>query len=48
MPGFADMLTEKMIEQIVSFERNDLDHTVYLAPAPTTTTTPSTTTTTGG
>jgi hypothetical protein len=43
------MLTEKMIEQIVSFERNDLDSTVYLAPATTTTTTtPSTTTTTGG
>ncbi len=48
MPGFANMLTEKMIEQIVSFERNDLDSTVYLAPATTTTTTHSTTTTTGG
>jgi mono/diheme cytochrome c family protein len=48
MPGFANMLTEQMIEQIVSFERNDLDNTVYLAPAPTTTTTPSSTTTTTG
>jgi mono/diheme cytochrome c family protein len=45
MPGFSEMLPEKMIEEIVSYERNGLDSTTYLAPN-TTTTVPGPTTTT--
>jgi mono/diheme cytochrome c family protein len=48
MPGFGKMLTNDMIEQIVSYERNDLDRTTYLAPSTTTTTAAPTTTTTSG
>jgi mono/diheme cytochrome c family protein len=46
MPGFSNMLTDDMIEQIVSYERNDLDRTTYLAPSTTTTVAGATTTTT--
>jgi len=47
------MLTEEMINAIVTYERGGLDRTTYLAPATTTTvattpTTTATTTTTGG
>jgi mono/diheme cytochrome c family protein len=45
MPGFGNMLTDDMITQIVSFERNDLDSTTYLQPS-TTTTVPGPTTST--
>ena len=45
MPGFSEMLPEKMIEEIVGYERNGLDSTTYLAPN-TTTTVPGPTTTT--
>ena len=53
MPGFSSMLTEEMINAIVTYERGGLDRTTYLAPATTTTvattpTTTATTTTTGG
>ena len=53
MPGFSSMLTEEMIDAIVTYERDGLDRTTYLAPATTTTvattpTTTATTTTTGG
>jgi mono/diheme cytochrome c family protein len=44
MPGFADMLEADMIEQIVDYERDDLDSTSYDVPNPVTTPT----TTTGG
>ncbi len=48
MPGFSAMLTDEMIDEIVAYERNDLNDTTYLPPSTTTTVAGATTTTTGG
>ena len=32
MPGFSAMLTDEMIDEIVAYERNDLNDTTYLPP----------------